>query len=42
MGVDIADFNNDSKPDISVVDMIPEDNVRMISMLSAGTMTNLF
>jgi len=28
MGVDIADFNNDTRPDVITLDMLPEDNRR--------------
>jgi len=28
MGCDVADFNNDAKPDIATLDMMPEDNAR--------------
>lgn len=35
MGVDVADFNNDKRTDVAVVDMIPEGNRRMKSMLPA-------
>jgi enediyne biosynthesis protein E4 len=34
MGVDIADFNNDQRTDIAVVDMVPEDNQRQKAMMN--------
>ena len=36
MGVDIADINNDARPDIMVVDMLPETNERQKMMLSGS------
>lgn len=33
MGVDIADFNNDLRPDILVLDMLPDNNDRRKSMI---------
>jgi hypothetical protein len=35
MGVDIADFNNDARPDIMVVDMLPPGHVRQ-KMMTPG------
>lgn len=35
MGIDIADFNNDTRPDIIVVDMLPPDHKRM-KMITPG------
>lgn len=35
MGVDIADVNNDLRPDIVVVDMLPDNNDRRKSMIGA-------
>ena len=35
MGVDIADYNNDSNPDIITLDMLPESNERQKMMNSA-------
>jgi len=34
MGVDIADINNDLKPDIMVLDMLPQDNQRRKTMIA--------
>ncbi|WP_018615487.1 VCBS repeat-containing protein [Segetibacter koreensis] len=34
MGVDIADINNDMKPDIMVLDMLPENNERRKTMIA--------
>jgi hypothetical protein len=34
MGVDIADINNDTKPDIMVLDMLPENNERRKTMIA--------
>ena len=31
MGVDVADINNDALPDITTLDMMPEDNERKSS-----------
>jgi hypothetical protein len=37
MGSDIADYNNDAKPDIMVMDMLPEDNHRQKLLKGADT-----
>lgn len=34
MGVEIADFNNDLRPDVAVMDMLPPDNYRRKMMLT--------
>ncbi|GAB2591958.1 VCBS repeat-containing protein [Spirosoma areae] len=41
MGCDVADFNNDSYPDILTVDMMPDDNRRQ-KLMGAGTSNDLF
>jgi hypothetical protein len=41
MGVDIQDFNNDSRPDICVLDMLPENEERR-KMMVMKTNTNYF
>jgi enediyne biosynthesis protein E4 len=40
MGSDIADFNNDGRPDIFVLDMTPEHNLRQKSMLISMSYEN--
>ena len=34
MGVDVADINNDAKPDIMVLDMLPQNNERRKTMIA--------
>ncbi len=40
MGVDIADINNDLKPDIMVLDMLPENNERRKTMIARADYEN--
>ncbi|WP_338222935.1 VCBS repeat-containing protein [Algoriphagus confluentis] len=42
MGVDIADFNNDSLADILVVDMFPPDNIRQKTMFAVTENYDLY
>jgi len=39
MGVDVADFNNDSRPDIAVVDMLPDSEPILKTVASAESYT---
>ena len=41
MGCDIADFNNDLRPDIFVADMLPDDNKRQ-KLMSIGINNDVF
>lgn len=40
MGVDIADINNDLRPDIMVLDMLPENNERRKTMIARADYEN--
>lgn len=40
MGVDIADINNDGKPDIMVLDMLPQNNERRKTMIARADNDN--
>lgn len=40
MGNDVVDINNDARPDIMAVDMLPEDNYRKKTMLMGNNYTN--
>jgi hypothetical protein len=42
MGSDIADFNNDNRPDIMVLDMLPEDNHRQKLLKGADAYDRYF
>ncbi len=41
MGNDVVDLNNDGLPDIVVMDMLPEDNLRRKTMMTANNYTYL-
>jgi enediyne biosynthesis protein E4 len=40
MGNDVVDLNNDGRPDVVAVDMLPEDNYRKKTMLGPNNYTN--
>ncbi len=40
MGADVADYNNDGRPDIFVLDMLPPDNLRQKLMLAMANFEN--
>ncbi len=42
MGVDIEDINNDAKPDIMVMDMLPENNERRKTMIAKSDYESFF
>lgn len=42
MGVDIEDINNDAKPDIMVMDMLPENNERRKTMIAKADYESFF
>lgn len=42
MGVDIEDINNDGKPDIMVMDMLPENNERRKTMIAKADYEKFF
>ena len=42
MGVDIEDINNDAKPDIMVMDMLPENNERRKTMIAKTDYESFF
>lgn len=42
MGVDVADINNDLRPDIMVLDMLPKNNERRKTMIARADHENFF
>ena len=42
MGVDIEDINNDTKPDVMVMDMLPENNERRKTMIAKADYESFF